>query len=151
MDHMRALDRDFMEKNLDCFLNLEEQFKQRNYEAWGKENFLLDLPKKWSLSRVSVRDTEIAGYLIISSKNGRRAYIHKALVSPDYQNSGTFSAMMKTIMKDLVLEGYLTIAWSCPLRNKKLIRQYTKISIRKIPFTSSEGEEFYMFERNLLM
>ena len=151
MVNIKLLDRNFMEENIEKFLDFEDQFKQDTYERWNKDNFLHDLPEKWSLSKVALESSEIVAYLIISAKkSGKQAYIHKAFVSPSYQNKGIFSAIMRPTMRFLSVLRYQSMAWSCPAENKDLINSYTRNTTTRTNFVSPNGKMFYIFERNII-
>jgi len=60
-----------------------DRFQMREFEKWGKDNFLLDLHLKFDLSLCIVANNKLIGYCIVSKK-GKVAHIHRIAVSPKH-------------------------------------------------------------------
>lgn len=79
------IDKGYLSAHLDEFMGILRQY---DYQYWGEEHFLRDLPGKWEHSFAAAADSgDILGY-VISSRKGPVLYEHKLYVAPGSQGLG---------------------------------------------------------------
>jgi len=62
-------------------------------EPWGQAHWLLDLPGKWEISRVLLREGRLIGFLIASRKEGA-VHFHRLAVAANERRQGLGNLLM---------------------------------------------------------
>lgn len=65
-------------------------------ERWSEENFLFDLPEKWTLSLQALADGLMIGFLVASHKKDA-VHIHRLAVGNQFQNLGVGKLLVDQI------------------------------------------------------
>ena len=67
--------------------------KSSGLEPWGEENFLVELPDKWRLSRwVCSKHSDVPmGYAVISRKSPSNVHLHRFVISETGRGFGAFA------------------------------------------------------------
>lgn len=78
---INALSKQYMEDNLERMMYIERDYPK----IWLPENFLMDLPLKWELSRYTELDKKPVGFIIASLRDDSVA-LHRLMVDPDYRD-----------------------------------------------------------------
>lgn len=68
--------------------------RDQAYDNWTLENFLADLPEKWSLSFVVEVAGQVAGYAVLSRRAPDRVHLHHFMLAPDHRGGGLGSRML---------------------------------------------------------
>jgi len=76
-----VLSKQFMSENLDAIVNIERDYS----ETWLPDNFMMDVPMKWELSRYASIGEKPVGFLIASLREDSIA-LHRFMVDPDYRD-----------------------------------------------------------------
>ena len=63
-------------------------------EYWAEENFLVDLPEKWTLSFAAWHGENLVAYAVISRKSPNHAHLHHFMVRGDFRGQGVGAAMV---------------------------------------------------------
>jgi ribosomal protein S18 acetylase RimI-like enzyme len=130
-----------IDENIDLLLNETQSFK---FETWNKDNFLMDLPRKWELSIVAKSGNEIVGFSFNSQKEGAM-HIHYFYVFQTYRNNKLGVLMLKKCI-DLVRQYKLQmITLRCNVSNYRALEFYLK---NDFAIASLEGE-FYGLYKNI--
>ncbi|OIO62132.1 hypothetical protein COY26_00835 [Candidatus Woesearchaeota archaeon CG_4_10_14_0_2_um_filter_33_10] len=72
-----------LNENIETFLSIERDYA----EPWNKENFLMDMPYKWQLSKYITFENNIAGF-IIGSLSNKTVSLHRFMVDKNYRRLG---------------------------------------------------------------
>jgi len=83
--------RKYLEDNCEKFIAILEPEKD---EYWTRDNFLKELPNKFSFSLHAIINDTLVGYIIASSKNNA-AYIHKFMVDEKYRGNKIGNNLLK--------------------------------------------------------
>jgi ribosomal protein S18 acetylase RimI-like enzyme len=78
---IKILSKQYAENNLKNLFFIERDFPA----PWLSENFLIDFPKKWELSRYIEFNEKSVGFIIASLKNDSIS-LHRLMVDPDYRD-----------------------------------------------------------------
>lgn len=93
-----------LERYIDALIQISA-----DVSPWTKENFLVDLPKKWEASFVAMYD-EPVGYVILSQKQEGALHIHQFMVAPAMRGSGVGEAMIvEAKRRSLLFGGHLSL------------------------------------------
>ena len=114
----------YLDLTRDRCLELMDQLVDvaRDYSDWGPDEFLMDVPDKFSLSFVAINDG-IAGYTVISRKWADRVHIHHFMVHHKKRNLGLGHAMLQEAQRRA--DGLL-LSLKVEIENKVAVRFYGK-------------------------
>lgn len=121
---IKLLSKDFLEKNVQSFIDVLSEF---NEEYWTEQEFLIDLPLKWSSSIVAVEGQSIAGYIIVSRKQASY-HIHKFMVNAKFRSKGLGKKMFGYLTNNIINEGNVVITLKVYLHNSRAIKFYQNLS-----------------------
>ncbi|BDB96023.1 GNAT family N-acetyltransferase [Candidatus Hydrogenosomobacter endosymbioticus] len=106
-------------------------------KIWSKENFLLYMPGKWTLSLVAYsahsiaapdtsKDKTVIGYCIMSEKSPRCAHIHRLVVKTGERSCGIGTSLVKKAIDTTLVSGkYKFLSLKLPQNNKRLFKFYS--------------------------
>jgi len=126
---IKTLNKTILVKFLDQILHLDK-LQMNNFETWGKENFLKDIPLKYKFSCLALDRDKVLGFSIVSKK-GRSGHLHRIVVDPSSENKGVGSKMLQFI-KLKAQDNNLTSIVAETLKKPSLVRFYTKNFFRRI-------------------
>lgn len=98
--------------------------------AWGDDAYLMDLPEKWSLSRVAEIDGAAVGYALCSKK-GDTAWLHRLAVKMENRGSGFGAIMLQHVEEVARGSGYAHIGLKTPLENAGARKFYEEAGYRE--------------------
>ena len=116
-------------------------------EAWTAENFMLDLPQKGQLSKLAISNNKLAGYMICSSPNQRKAHWHRSATHPDYRRVKVFTKLHDEFLKECVKLGIEGVDAEAPnsviaTRNFYNKRGYRRLNGSELEnYLSQKGKE----------
>lgn len=77
-------------------------------EPWGQAQWLMDLPGKWELSQVLLRNERPIGFLIASRKEAT-VHFHRIAVAANERRKGFGNLLMAAVARGALDQGYTTI------------------------------------------
>jgi ribosomal protein S18 acetylase RimI-like enzyme len=96
LTHAAALK--FVNELVDLDAALRAEFNDVYSEMeWTEEHFLRDLPCKWSLSKVAVRNERVVGF-IIGSRKTQGAHVHRFAVAAGVRSQGVGRALLDALL-----------------------------------------------------
>ena len=123
---------------------------QQRADLLAREDFLLDIPRKWKLSSYVTLNGKPVGYAILSEKALGQAYLHKVLVDRDYQGLGIAGGLLKDAESRCRQRGIGKILFKVRPDNQRANSLYRK---NGITYTgremSADGIERHLCEWNL--
>lgn len=128
-------------ENIDLLLNETRYFK---FETWNKDNFLMDLPRKWELSIVAKSRGQITGFSFNSEKE-KAMHIHYFYVFQSCRNSKLGVSMLQKCTDLARQYKYPIITLKCNIANYMALKFYIK---NDFAIASLEGEYYHMY-RNI--
>lgn len=66
-------------------------------EYWGRENFLRELPEKWSLSFAVFEAGRPVGYAILSRRTDELVHLHHFMIAPAHRSAGLGTRMVAQV------------------------------------------------------
>jgi ribosomal protein S18 acetylase RimI-like enzyme len=90
------LTRDAAQKHGQSLLSLAQDIE---WEYWTLENLLAELPRKWELSLIALRDGVPVGYAIISRKP-QSFHLHHLIVGQSERGSGLGARLLQRMLDD---------------------------------------------------
>lgn len=82
---------DALKDHADAFLDIASDVPG---EYWTLDNFLVNLPEKWTLSFAAWDDDEPVAYAILSKKSPTSAHLHHLMVRASHRSKGLGSRMV---------------------------------------------------------
>ncbi|MBA3714104.1 MAG: GNAT family N-acetyltransferase [Pyrinomonadaceae bacterium] len=95
-------------------------------EPWGQAQWLLDLPGKWGLSWILLRETQPIGFLIASRKE-RALHIHRLAVAAKERSKGWGGVLMAIAARRALEQGCQNITLKVHHANTGAIAFYTRL------------------------
>ena len=109
------------------FIELESEWTDTRQPGWNKEQFLRELPGKWTLSFVAEINGLIVGYIIGSGDkdNQRLSRVNKIVIDKNYHRQGIGRVLMNQYFEASLKQGMnkfeLTAMSDYPPANKLYI------------------------------
>lgn len=107
--------------------------------GWDENQFLFDLPDKWTLSFIAKKEDVVIGYAILSHKWADRVHLHEIVVSGEYRSLGIGARMLNEIIERCELEN---LSLKVSKSNTSAIRFYLR---HGLSITKSEGEYHWVW------
>lgn len=82
-------------------------------EYWARENFLREMPDKWTLS-FAVYDGPPIAYVILSRPEPHRVHLHRLMVTQDRRSGGLGAQMMAEMVRRAAGATLITLKTLCP-------------------------------------
>ncbi|MBA3354433.1 MAG: GNAT family N-acetyltransferase [Pyrinomonadaceae bacterium] len=95
-------------------------------EPWGQAQWLMDLPSKWELSWVLLREARPIGFLIASRKESA-LHIHRFAVAVNERSKGLGGALMASAVRRALERGCVNITLKVHYANAGAIAFYTRL------------------------
>lgn len=100
-------------------------------EYWTSENFLLELPEKWSLS-VAAWDAESpVGYAVLSRKAPDQVHLHHFMVAPGRRESGLGKRLLDEVASRARASGAARLTLKVHNENARARRFYVRHGFRE--------------------
>jgi len=115
------LDRQAMSRSVDDLVELIREWKLVD---WKEDNFLYDLPGKWSCSFAILAEGSIIGFCIASEKITGAYYIHLLFVANAYRKQGVGRKIIDVAKQRCIDRGLKRIILRCPVTNHKAVEFY---------------------------
>lgn len=133
---IKQLSREYLEENIDDFLNILKDIPK---EYWDKNNFLVDLPRKWDFS-IYIKNLrqEIIGYIIASEK-GNGVHIHKFMIEKNFRNQNLGQKLLKFLINLSKKSNKNFITLKVDKENLKALMFYKRENFKVI----SESDNLY--------
>lgn len=112
-------------------LMIEELGVQYSHEKWGEREFLLDLPGKWQLSRMALRDGGFIGFWI-ASKRGEDAQTHRVAVVKEERRGGVAARFFEAICRSARQEGCRRLTLTAGAGNASADGFYRKMGFSRL-------------------
>lgn len=113
-------------KLMDYFPQLEVIDADMLGEPWGQAQWLMDLPSKWDLSWVLLREARPIGFLIASRKE-RALHIHRFAVAVNERSKGLGMLLMASAAQRALEQGCLNITLKVHHANAGATAFYTRL------------------------
>jgi ribosomal protein S18 acetylase RimI-like enzyme len=94
------------------------------FENWLAENFLIELPQKWSLSATAWLDNIPVGYAIVSAKTSQRAHLHHLMLALEQRGSGIGQSLLDDVEDRARKNRYSQFSVRVDANNDKALRFY---------------------------
>lgn len=114
------LKRPVLESHLDEFIGI---LSREPHEYWREEHFTSELPGKFELSVVAMKEENVAGFIIASLK-GNGPYIHKFMVRDDLRGKQIGAEMIRFFQANLISKGYNSVELTAREDNPQAIKFY---------------------------
>ena len=122
-----VLDKELAQKVLPDLHRLTED---QAWMLWTDENYLYDLPEKWTLSRLARRaDGEILGYALCSRKD-QVLWLHRLVVGAAYRGQGLGESILQELERIAEAMNLQEISLKTPDDNEDTIRFYHRHGFR---------------------
>lgn len=131
----------------DILPHLHRLAADQTWMIWTDENYLFDLPRKWSLSRLVRAGDEPVAYALCSQK-GDRLWLHRLVVGSDQRGHGIGETLVAELQRVARQEGLAGIALKTPVENQGAIRFYTRNGFRR---SGQEGDLIVMDKADTVM
>ncbi len=95
-------------------------------EPWGQAQWLLDLPNKWELSWVLLREARPIGFLIASRKESG-LHIHRFAIAVNERSKGLGGALIAGAVRRALEHGCVNITLKVHNANARAIAFYTRL------------------------
>ncbi len=95
-------------------------------EPWGQAQWLMDLPSKWELSWVLLREARPIGFLIASRKESA-LHIHRLAVAANERGKGWGGVLMANAARRALEQGCPNITLKVHQANTGAIAFYTRL------------------------
>lgn len=105
-------------------------------ESWSEKNYLYELPRKWELSRIIIKNDKILGYTIVSEKEAS-IHLHKVVVEKALRGKG----VGKQLLENLESLSRKPTTLKVGVDNIKAKRFYSSLGYKKI--VEKNGYETY--------
>lgn len=135
------LDRELAERSLPL---LHELAADQAWMDWTDENYLYELPEKWSLSRLIREGPENVGYALCSRK-GDGLWLHRLVVGPEHRGRGIGERVVAELIRIARAEGLTSVGCKTPGDNEGNRRFYTRLGFRE---TGTEND-YVRFTRDV--
>ena len=126
---------------IDLLLNETHSFK---FEKWERDNYLMDLPRKWELSIVAKSSGQVAGFSFNSEKK-QVMHIHYFYVFQTYRDSKLGISMLQKCTELAKQYKMAKISLKCNIHNFRALKFYIK---NDFLIERLEGEFYHLF-RNI--
>lgn len=103
-----------------------------HYRFWYKENFFLELPKKWILSKIALLNDTSLGYCIVSAHSSKRAHIHRMSIHPQFRRTGVGAMLIQHVFVEAFREGIVDITLESLRDNHAANRFYEKLGFKEL-------------------
>jgi ribosomal protein S18 acetylase RimI-like enzyme len=110
-------------------------------EYWALEQFLVELPEKWTLSFVAIADDVPVGYAIASRKTIDIVHLHHFMVGLAFRGSGLGSQMMDEVERRARQAGAKTLSLKFRTSDTRVERFYMRLGLKPV---GSERNYSYM-------
>lgn len=90
---------------------------------WHDDAYLMDLPRKWELSRLAESNGVIVGYALCSEKESG-VWLHRIVVNADRRQGGVGKALLREIERSAQEGGYKSVSLKTPVNNVGARRFY---------------------------
>jgi ribosomal protein S18 acetylase RimI-like enzyme len=110
-------------------------------EYWALEQFLVELPEKWTLSFVAIAADAPVGYAIASRKTSDIVHLHHFMVRPAFRGRGLGSQMMDEVERRARQVGAKTLSLKFRTSDTRVERFYMRLGLRP---AGSERDYSYM-------
>jgi ribosomal protein S18 acetylase RimI-like enzyme len=108
---------------------------------WTEEQFLFELPSKWTLSFMVKLEDQVVGYCIMSSKFLGKTHIHHFMVKDTFRGGGIGSAMIDEARSRVV--PYTELSLRVHSTNQRAIEFYTR---HGFVVEKPEDDDFWMID-----
>lgn len=125
--HLSNLTHDRLASQIDQFIGLADDLK---WMAWDKESYLLDLPRKWELSRVAEIDGVVAGYALCSKKEST-LWLHRLVVESRLRGEGIGGILLSDIEAKARESGFTAVGLKTPSDNESARKFYVRNGYRE--------------------
>ncbi len=95
-------------------------------EPWGQAQWLMDLPGKWELSWILLREAQPIGFLIASRKESAH-HIHRLAVAANERSQGWGGVLMSVAARRALEQGCPNITLKVHQANPGAIAFYTRL------------------------
>ena len=113
----------FVEDNIDKILSIASD---QPGEYWAKDNFLFELPGKWTLSFAVILDNNIEGYAVVSIKSHKTAHIHHFMVSSGHRGRRIGMSMLDEVKARASAHGLQNITLKVARTNHRALEFYVR-------------------------
>jgi hypothetical protein len=113
MFRIEKLTKELLEKHIDAICGAETRISQSSHgqyeRPWTIENFLKELPEKWTYSRIIFSGNDVIGFYIASLKNTSDGNLylhgHRTGVLPEHRSSTIFLEINSGIINEAKQNG----------------------------------------------
>ena len=132
-----TLTRNVLEQYLDQLLQLEDFFCRQmgstfTTDIWEADNFLSNLPCKWTLSKLARQKDRLLGYWLVSCRLPSCLQIHRAVTTPMNQKKGVGKRLFEAVLKDSKKNRINIIQTETSVNNKQAIQFYENLGFFKL-------------------
>ena len=128
---IRALDEDTSRRYISDILSIDN-LSLGHYKFWYKQNFFLNLPKKWVLSQIALLNNAPIGYCIVSTYSNKKAHIHRMSIHPKFRRAGIGNVLMRHVFMEAFREGVVDITLESLCDNRAASLFYEKIGFGEL-------------------
>ncbi|HEX6534240.1 MAG TPA: GNAT family N-acetyltransferase [Gemmatimonadaceae bacterium] len=113
-------------------------------EPWTAAHWLLDLPEKWTLSRLArAADGGVAGFLVASVRDGR-VHIHRVAVAPTHRGRGLGTRLVTDAARSALALGASELSLKVHRSNAPALALYRRLGFHE---RAAPGETITMIAR----
>jgi ribosomal-protein-alanine N-acetyltransferase len=123
---------------IDAMIEMSAQLKD---DYWTAEHYLTELPKKWKLSFVVIKNERLAGFMIVSDK-GEAHHLHRIVVSKSFQKKGIGKTLLSKLKEDAIRDCKKELTLKVHSTNTEAIKLYEKIGFVK----SGKSDQNYSYK-----
>ena len=143
---IRSLDEYNIMKCIDSILAIDN-LSLGHYRFWYKENFFLELPRKWVLSKIALLNNVLVGYCIVSAYATNKAHIHRMSVHPRFRMKGIGEMLIQHALAEAFHEKVVEITLESLCDNHTANLFYEKLGFKEL---GEGGVNRYLFEKDKL-
>lgn len=128
---IRTLDKDALIKYFDDILMIDT-ISLGHFKLWSKENFFLDYPAKWILSKIALLNNKPIGYCIASLYCNNKAHIHRISIYQQFRGKGVGESLVYQVSVEASCKGIVTITLESLRENFIATQFYKKLGFKEL-------------------